>query len=338
MSRGFDGFEIDDFRDSGWERDSRSSDREPSRGRGGNSATDRSTARKLERLREAEQSLDLLNRLSQERSNQTRPPLPREERQRSTLSSPRQAVYADRDRTYSLRDSEVHTLSEVGRFRVVDTADLAQFAYSGGRSGMERDVHNLVRQGLVEQHGTSVLKQDSRQVLALTKRGQRLIRHHNFVPEDQAVYSGFVKPKEADHDADLYRLYHKAADEIERKGGKVVRLQLDYELKEKLYRRLGKAQARHDGHLQRQKIEFARELHLPVVHGKVSFPDLRIGYATEEFEIARVDLELATGHYHAGHLSEKARAGFQVYARPEDTAGLRRVRDEREITVAILSL
>jgi hypothetical protein len=203
---------------------------------------------------------------------------------------------------------------------------------------MERDVHNLVRQGLVEQHGTSVLKQDSRQVLALTKRGQGLIRRHNFAPEDQAIYSGFVKPKEADHDADLYRLYHKAADEIERKGGKVLRGQLDYELKEKLYRKLGKAQARQDGHLQRQKEEFARELHLPIVQGKVSFPDLRIEYATEELEISRVDLELATGHYHAGHLSDKARAGFQIYARPEDTAGLRRVRDEREITVAILSL
>ena len=70
MSRGFDGFEINDFRDSGWERDSRASNRESSQGRGGNSATERSTARKLERLREAEHSLDILNRLSQERSNQ----------------------------------------------------------------------------------------------------------------------------------------------------------------------------------------------------------------------------------------------------------------------------
>ena len=272
MSRGFDGFEIDDFRDSGWERDFRFSDREPSRGRGGNSATDRSTVRRLERLRDAERSLDILNCVSQERSNQNRPVLPREERQRSTLSSPRQTVYMDRDRTYSLRDSEIHTLSEVGRFRVVDTADLAQFAYSGDRSRMERDVSNLVRQGLVEQRGTSVLKQDSRQVLALTKRGQGLIRRHTLVPEDQAVYSGFVKPKEADHDADLYRLYHKAADEIERKGSRELRVQLDYELKEKLYRKLGKAQAHNDGHLQRQKEEFARELHLPVVQGKVSFP------------------------------------------------------------------
>jgi hypothetical protein len=147
-----------------------------------------------------------------------------------------------------------------------------------------------------------------------------------------------VKPKEADHDADLYRLYHKAADDIERKGGKVLQVQLDYELKEKLYQRLGRAQARAQGETQRLKETFARDMNLPVVNSKVSFPDLRIEYATQDMEIARVDLELATRHYHAGHLAEKARAGFQLYARPEDTAGLRRVRDEREITVAILSL
>ena len=73
-----------------------------------------------------------------------------------------------------------------------------------------------------------------------------------------------------------------------------------------------------------------------MVRGKIS-ADLRIEYSTQEMEIARADLELATRHYHAGHPAEKARAGFQLYARPEDTAGLRRVRDEREITVAILS-
>jgi hypothetical protein len=113
---------------------------------------------------------------------------------------------------------------------------------------------------------------------------------------------------------------------------------LDYELKEKLYQRLGRAQARGQGETQRLKETFARDLHLPVVHGKVSFPDLRIEYATQENETARLDLELATRHYHAGHIAEKARAGFQLYARPQDTAGLRRVRDEHEITAAILSL
>jgi hypothetical protein len=147
-----------------------------------------------------------------------------------------------------------------------------------------------------------------------------------------------VKPKEADHDAALYRLYHKAADEIERKGGKVLGVQLDYELKEKLYRKLGQAQWQGEGQTHGRKEALAREMHLRVVHGKVCFPDLRIEYANQEMEICRVDLELATGHYHAGHLAEKARAGFQIYARPEDAAGLRRVRDDREIMTAILSL
>lgn len=148
-------------------------------------------------------------------------------------------------------------------------------------------------------------------------------------------YQGFVKPKEAHHDADLYRLYHKAADDIERKGGKVLRVTLDYELKEKLYRKLGEAQARKDEHMVQSKQVFARELHLPIVQGKVSFPDMRIEYETQDGDRARVDLDLATGHYHAQHLAEKARAGFAIYARPEDAGGLRRVRDEREITTAI---
>jgi hypothetical protein len=149
---------FDGSRDSGREHDSRYSNREPSRGKNGDWATQRGKARKLERLREAEHSLDLFHRLSQERSDQTHLAFPREERQRSALSSPGQGIYTDRDRSYSLRDSEVLALSEVGKFRVVDIADLAQFAYSRDRSRMERDVSQLGRQGLLEQRGTNVLK------------------------------------------------------------------------------------------------------------------------------------------------------------------------------------
>src|SRR5439155_11655669 len=206
------------------------------------------------------------------------------------------------------------------------------------RSRMESDLRNLAGQSLVEQRGTSALKKESRQVLTLTKQGERLVRQHGFAPEDQAIYSGLVKSKRADQDADLYRMYHKAANEIERKGGKVLGVQLDYELKEKLYQRMGRAQARGQGEPKRLKETFACDLHIPVVRGKVSFPDLRIAYATQENEIARLDLEVATRHYHAGHIAEQARAGIKLYARPQDTPGLRRVRDEHEITAAILSL
>lgn len=331
MSRGFDfdSFGMDDFRES----DSYDRGRESGAGRGGGSLSSASARLQLQRLREKETISD--RRDSQAEISRTATPGHRD----LTLRSDRQRTrYADRDRTYSLRPSEIHTLTDVGRFRVVAVEDLANLGYPGDRPGMDSDLRNLVRQGLLQGRGTSALKRESKQVLTLTKQGQRFLRRRGLVPEDQMIYSGLVKPKEANHDASLYRLYQKVAREIEGKGGKVLRVRLDYELKEKLYRKVGKAQTQDDGPNLRPKIAFARELHLPVVNGKVAFPDVRIEYANQEMEISRVDLELATGHYHAEHLAEKARAGFQIYARSEDAHGLRRVRDEREIMTAILSL
>lgn len=338
MSRGYDGPEIDDFRDSGWERERSSSNRNSIRGNRAEWPSRTSVKLKLQKVREAESSSDRSIAQGREPSYDTLPARLREDRQKEILEERERSQYEDRGRTYSLRPSEIHTLTEVGKFRVVGVEDLAPLGYNGDRERMQSDVRNLARQGLVEQRGTSPLKNESRRVLALTERGERLIRRHGFVPEDQAIYSGLVKPKEAEHDTDLYRMYHKATDEIERKGGKVLGVQLDYELKEKLYQRLGRAQAQGQKETQKLKETSARDLQLPVVRGKVSFPDLRIEYATQENELARLDLELATRHYHAGHIAEKARAGFQLYARPQDTAGLRRVRDEHEITAAILSL
>jgi len=336
MSRGFESFELDEFRDL--QRQSEPSDhlRESSRGRGSSSPTDASVRIKLAKLRETECQSDHLDWLNRER--QEAKPLSRDTRQADLLAQRERSEIHNRDRSYSLRPLEIHTLTEVGKFRVVAVEDLAKHAYAGDRSRMDSDLGNLIHQRLVARRDTSVLKKKSQQVLTLSKEGKRLIRRHGFVVDDQAIHSGFVKPKEADHDAALYRLYHKAVDEIERKGGKVLRVQLDYELKEKLYRKLGQAQAQGKGQTQLSKEAFAHQLQLPVVQGKVCFPDLRVEYATQEMEIARVDLELATAHYRGGHLAEKVSAGFQIYARSEDAAGLRRVRDDREIMTAILSL
>jgi hypothetical protein len=59
------------------------------------------------------------------------------------------------------------------------------------------------------------------------------------------------------------------------------------------------------------------------VNGKIPLPDLRIEYQTRDGEMAKVDLELATGHYKRSQISEKASAGFIVYSegggfKPED--------------------
>jgi len=103
---------------------------------------------------------------------------------------------------------------------------------------MENDVQHLRHQGLIEQRSIEGHEPYSKQVLALTKEGHKLLSRHNFVPDGQAIYHGFVKPKEARHDADLYRLYHKVAREIDDVGGKVRRVVLDYELKQELYKKL----------------------------------------------------------------------------------------------------
>src|SRR6266852_9477958 len=60
-------------------------------------------------------------------------------------------IYRDRNREYDLRESEVQTLTDLGKFRMVHADDLARFAYRGDRSRMESDLHSLSRQGLIEQ-------------------------------------------------------------------------------------------------------------------------------------------------------------------------------------------
>src|ERR1700691_3510964 len=55
-------------------------------------------------------------------------------RQREYLQDSDQRVdsrrsYFVRDRAYSLRDSEIHSLREMGKFRVISVSDLAKFAY-----------------------------------------------------------------------------------------------------------------------------------------------------------------------------------------------------------------
>jgi len=250
MSRGFDfdSFEMDDFRES----DSYGRGRETGAGRGGSSPSGASVRLQLQKLREKETISD--SRDSQAETSRTAAP---DHRDLPLRSDRERTQYSDRDRTYSLRPSEIHTLTDVGRFRVVAVEDLGNLGYAGDRQGMDSDLRNLVRQGLLQRRGTSALKKESQHVLTLTKQGQRFLRRHGLVPEGQTIYSGLVKPKEANHDASLYRLYQKAAGEIERKGGKVLCVQLDYELKGKLYQKMGKAQTQDDGRNQRSKVAFA---------------------------------------------------------------------------------
>jgi hypothetical protein len=245
-------------------------------------------------------------------------------------------TYKVRAKTYRLRSSEIHTLAELGKFRAVATKDLQEFAYQGDKNGARADVQNLIRQGLVADKPIPHSETSPRRLLTLTKQGHLVLKSTNSVPKNQAIHYGFTKPREAHHDADLYRMYYTAAEKIERQGGRNLHVILDYELKKRVYHDLAKLGPHRESTA--KKKEIAETHGLQLVRGKIPLPDLRIEYETREGEMARVDLELATEHYRGSSLSEKVRAGFSIYAHAQDAAGLRRVLDQRELTAEILSL
>lgn len=249
-------------------------------------------------------------------------------------SSPR--AYYVRDRAYLLRDSQMHSLKEIGKFRVVAAGDLAKFAYGGDRERMEKDIRGLARQSLLIDKTVEISRQKTLRIVALTKAGHRLLTKTAQLPNDQPIYHGLAKPREVKHDADLYRLYQREAASIERAGGRPVRVLLDYELKRNLNRDLALLGPDKDD--PDRKSEVAEKHHLHVVNGKIPVPDLRVEYETRELELRHVDLELATRDYRPRAIAEKAAAGFSLYGRSEDAPRLRRVLDEHEITARILAL
>ena len=258
--------------------------------------------------------------------------------QRSTRHERNDSTRADyvRDRAYRLRDSEMNSLKEIGKFRVVPVSDLAQFAYGGNSKRMEQDIRALARQSFLRDETLEISRKETLRVVTLTKAGHRVLKTTNQLPDDQPIYHGLVKPREVKHDADLYRLYQKEVARIERGGGRPVRVLLDYELKRNLNHDLAMLGPEKDD-LDR-KGEVAEKHGLLLVDGKIPVPDLRVEYETPELELRHVDLELATRDYRPRAMAAKAAAGFSLYARSEDASRLRRVLDEREITAGILTL
>ena len=76
---------------------------------------------------------------------------------------------------------------------------------------------------------------------------------------------------------------------------------------------------------------------MQIVGGKIPLHGLRIEHESPHGEMPRIDIELATEHYRSRNLTQKVRAGFSMNVRPQDTDGLRRVLDQRELTAGILS-
>lgn len=118
----------------------------------------------------------------------------------------------ERDREYDLRGSESRTLSTVGAFRVVSSRDLRDHDNrpADPRKG---DLRHLREQGLIR---TVPVPGHQDVAVVLTDRGRDLLESHRRDRDGgddhrQAFYAELKKPREVEHDAQIYRAYEREA-------------------------------------------------------------------------------------------------------------------------------
>jgi hypothetical protein len=246
-----------------------------------------------------------------------------------------------------LHEQEKRLLGEAGRFRVVAVKDLKQTLYSGDERALRSDLRFLKEQGLVS-HDLVNARRDGRsrsieriEVITLTPPGEKLARLSNDSSPEQKLYHGLVKPREAEHDSQIYRAYRKEWARIEKEGGINPRVLLDFELKSEVQRAIYAARKEEpERDLQEIKQQVAAEQQLPFVDGQIQIPDARIQYDLDPgSRTGYSDIEVVTAAYHAGHLRAKAQAGFHTYVSGRDAASITaRIEDEHHLLDHILDL
>ncbi len=291
------------------------------------------------------------------RSSDHRQPRPQTERRRN---EPTQDVSRERRRPVAspdprrparaagsvvgleLRPEEKQLLREAGRFRVVRTADLRETLYHGKSRPMENDLKYLRDKGLIETQQVTLRRAGRRRtiervaVVTLPKDGRRRRVQQGSLPKDQKVYAGLVKPREVEHDSQIYRAYRREAERIERSGGSNLRVRLDFEIKADVQKAIyaeRKADPKRD--MAGIKQQVGERFELPFVDGKIQIPDARIDYdlpyesdrdlspdQDQGSHTGHQDIEVLTAAYHASHLRSKAQAGFHNYASSADRSSL----------------
>lgn len=254
-----------------------------------------------------------------------------------------------------LRPEEGHLLREAGRFRVVRTADLCEVFYHGKSRLLEDDLKHLRKEGLVETYSVNLLRDGRRravervELISLTKAGLSRLIGQGELPKDQRGYAGLSRPRQIEHDAQIYRAYRKEAQQITEKGGANLRVMLDSEIKSRAWKMIDaerKADPQRD--LSEIKQQVAERLKLPVVDGRIQIPDARIEYelprnTNQEIDpgsrTGNLDIEVLTASYNNGYLRSKMQAGFRTYASTSDRATLTaRIEEDHHLMENILEL
>ena len=252
-----------------------------------------------------------------------------------------------------LRPEERKTMLELGRFRIIRTDDLANAVYDGKPRKLREDLSYLRSKGLVTTRHINLRRDGKRrhidrvEVATLTKDGRAWLRKSGEIPAGQAVYAGFVKPREMEHDSLIYRAYRKEAEKITDQGGTNLRVKLDFEIKADVQKAIyaeRKADPKRD--MEEIKERVAKQQELPFVDGRIQIPDARIEFdrkldndQDQGSRTGHEDIEVLTAAYRPGHLRAKAQAGFRAYAAGADRASITaKIEDEHYMMRDVLDL
>ena len=226
----------------------------------------------------------------------------------------REAQPRDR-RTRTDRDRDA--IADVGMYRAVSYTDISEKHYDGHPYVTRRAVTRMARAGLIEEHEATGPQGNSFKVLTATERGRdaahRAALDAGHVPEQQ-TWTGLVKPAELSHDTAVYRAALDERARIEAEGGRVVRVRLDAELKSLVATATEKARAAGgDRAADAAKRAAAAELGLPLQDNRVMYPDAQLDIEDSDGMGGRVNVEIASDHYHAAAIVAKAGAGFAMH-------------------------
>ena len=207
-------------------------------------------------------------------------------------------------------------LRDVGTYRVVALRDLVESRFGGNAFAATRGLERLQGQGLLRVEGARGPRGGEFRVVSLTPAGKRrLDAVARVAGSPQRHWHGSGSSRQAAHDVAVYRCCRSAAQRIASEGGQVRRVILDAEFRSRVARRVERVRAESGTRsAEKAKRAIAAELELPVSGGKVQYPDARIEFADAEGRSGRVDVEVASGHYRAGTIAAKARAGFAVFS------------------------
>ena len=245
---------------------------------------------------------------------QGRPAAPRRTDGHRREHDAREAQPRDR-RTRTIRDRD--TIADVGMYRAVSYTDISEQHYDNHPYVTRRAVNRMVRDGLLEEHEAPGPQGNTFTVLTATARGRdaahRAALDAGHVPEQQ-TWTGLVKPAELSHDTAVYRAALDERARIEADGGRVVRVRLDAELKSRVATATETARAAGgDRAAETAKAAAAQELGLPMKDGHVMYPDAQLDIEDSDGIGGRVNVEIASDHYHAAAIVAKAGAGFALH-------------------------